>query len=624
MNLSSVNAIAWFVWAGLCASFVLGGALALAQARHWRQGRPAPTRWLHALRALPRRYLVDVHAVVARHQPTSWMHALLAGGFLASLLLWLLLLLPLLPAAAWVALQAVALGGCIAGLALLLRRRHGRPADAPQRLSRGAFAWLPAAFAVYLLASIAVLAVFAIPGASAARIGWAAAALLVLAMLGLAGLFVRGPLRHALAGALYIAVHPKPWRFHGEEAARTGSDTATMPALGATSARAFSWKQLLSFDACVECGRCQAVCPAHAAGHPLNPKALIQDLVRAANMRQGTYQGDGHGGAAPTPGEPAVLGITQSTLWSCTTCAACVNACPMFIEHVDAITELRCDMTQRQGAVPGKLPLMLRELHDSGNSFGAAPARRASWATDLHLPRLSEAGEAEVLLWLGDAAFELHGQQTLRAFVRALQAAGVDLAVLGEEEQDCGHLSRRCGDEAGFLRLREANLRMLARYRFRTLVSCDPHAFHTLRDEYPPLGARVMHHTELLAELLQAGRLAPRAAHGAKVVFHDACYLGRHSNVYDAPRLLLERAGCERVEAPRARENSFCCGAGGGQAWAGTPSRTSIPLLRYEELAATGATEIAVACPNCKNMLQSAAGPAMRVRDVAEILEASL
>jgi len=320
---------------------------------------------------------------------------------------------------------------------------------------------------------------------------------------------------------------------------------------------------------------------------------------------------------SPTPSR-------RCSLWSCTTCAACVNACPMFIEHVDVVVDLRRHLTQVLGAVPGKLPIMLRELNDSGNSFGDAPDQRCAWATDLKLRFLRDVHEADVLVWLGDSAFELHGQQTLRALFQMLQMARVDFAVLGDEEQDCGHLSRRCGDEAAFVRLRRANLATLSKYRFKTIVTGDPHAFHTLRDEYPPAAWQVMHHTQYLAELIEEGRLAPTATGTGRVVYHDACYLGRHSQVYASPRALLQHAGCDSVEAPRAKENAFCCGAGGGQAWAGQPSETSIPLLRFKELAATGATQIAVACPNCKSMLQSVAGASIQVRDVAEILRESL
>jgi len=617
-------------------SMVLWGAVAACaaglwiHARGWRTGRTAPTDWLGGLLQLPRRYLVDVHAVVARHRPTSWMHAMVAGGFLASIAGWALL--PWTAGEFWLALQLVALLLCGAGLLLLATRRYGVPHAAPtrpQRLSGGPFVWLPVAFFLYWSASIVLVGLLATAHWQEAGASSIAAALVVAAtVVYLLGFAMQHPLRHALLGALLIATHPKPARFARGTDRRLvtrASGIALREGVGQTGD--FDWKQLLSFDACIECGRCEAVCPAHATGHPLNPKALIQDLVRNTGLRKEAYGGTPHyrhdtvPDAAP---QRFVLGIAHETLWSCTTCAACVNACPMFIEQVDAITDMRRHMTQNLGAVPGKLPAILRELRESGNSFGRPAPHRWSWATDLQLRLFRDVRQADVLVWAGDAGFELHGQQSLRALLQTLQIAGVDYAVLGEEEQDCGHLSRRCGDESTFAQLRQTNLGVLAQYRFGTLLTADPHAFHTLRNEYPDAGWEVMHHTEYLSRLLAENRLRPTALTGTKVVYHDACYLGRYGQVFDAPRSVLDQAGCERVEAPRSRDNSFCCGAGGGQVWAAQRSLKSIPVVRFEELAATGATEIAVACPNCKNMLQSAAGDRIRVRDVAEILRASL
>lgn len=625
MNLLSVQALGLLASATLWASIALAAASFWLHARGWRAGRAMPTRWLPALMGLPRRYLVDVHAVVAGHRQTAWMHALLASGFLASLALWSLF--PWLPRTPWLLLQALASGACLGGVGLLgLRRGAARTARRPQRLSRGRFLWLPVAFLLYALGSAVLTAALAGDAAREAGVASVAgAACLMLGAIGLVGCALWQPMRHALFGALYVASHPKPGRFAAGTLRRLSAPAATpRPPVG--QAADFGWKQLLSFDACIECGRCEAVCPAHATGHLLNPKALIQDLVRAASLRDEPYTGTGHGSAGtPAPSAAtSVMGIAPETLWSCTTCAACVDACPMFIEHVDAVTDLRRHLTQNLGAMPGKLPAMVREIRESGNSFGRPAAHRWSWATDLRLRTLRDAGTAEVLVWAGDAAFEPHGQQALRALLQSLALAGVDHAVLGDEELDCGHLPRRCGDEAAFERLRDDNLAVLARYRFRVLLTADPHAFHTLRDEYPAADWQVVHHTQYLAQLLAEGRLQPRAQASGTVVLHDACYLGRYGQVYDAPRDVLRRAGFTTVEAPRSRERSFCCGAGGGQAWAGQPALQSIPIVRFEELAATGAQEIAVACPNCKAMLQGAAGDRMRVRDVAELLRGAL
>ncbi|HVR52235.1 MAG TPA: DUF3483 domain-containing protein [Pseudorhodoferax sp.] len=643
MHTITVHGLATLAAAMLWASLAFGLVSVCVHARHWRRGRRehhAPVRWLQALARLPRRYLVDVHGVVAGHRQTAWMHALLAGGFLATLACWALFPWVALPA--WLAVQALGLVAVTGGAVLLGLRRAPRQAEAaprPQRLSRGRFTALPWAFLAYALGSAVLTGSLALGAVRRADLAsMAGAASLMAALLYLVACVRWQPLRHAVFGALYVAAHPKPWRFAArpvagaEPSART--ELSERPPVGRASD--FAWTQLLSFDACVECGRCEAVCPAHATGHQLNPKALIQGLVRATGLRaepyagqahapagEGTHASSGTGTHAPATGAQ-VLGIAAETLWSCTTCAACVQACPMFIEHVDAVTDLRRHLTQAIGAMPGKLPEMVREIRESGNSFGQPAAHRWSWATDLQLRTLREVGAADVLVCAGDAGFEPHGQQALRALLRALALAGVDHAILGEEERDCGHLPRRCGDEAAFLALREDNLQTLSRYRFRVLLTADPHALHTLRNEYPAAPWTVLHHTEYLARLLDEGRLRPRAAQPGTVVLHDACYLGRHNGVYDAPRALLRQAGYAMVEAPRSRDNAFCCGGGGGQAWAGQPSRQSIPIVRFEELAATGARDIAVACPNCKLMLQGAAGQGVRIRDVAELLEDTL
>jgi Fe-S oxidoreductase len=596
-------------------SVIVAASTAAMHARAWRAGYAMRTDWIAAAAKLPRRYLVDVHAVVARHRATSWMHACLAGGFLASLLAWALF--PWLPGGVWVVAQALALAVCSCGVLFLGLRRLGRT-PAPQKLSRGRFRPLLAAFGAYVAGSLLLLAAVATRSGGASPMAIPGLLAFGTAIVYLVAFAVFQPLRHALFGAIHIATHPKPERFSGEAASR---GTAAEPARPAASAADFGWKHLLSFDACIECGRCQSACPAHASGHALNPKALIQDLARATGLRKERYAGDPHAapGGEQAAKSPSVLGIRAETLWSCTTCAACVAECPMFIEHVDAVTSLRRHLTQQLAVVPGKLPSMLRELRENGNSHGLPGADRWSWASDLRPPLLRDVHSADVLVWAGDAAFELHGRQVLRALLQLLEAAEVSYAVLGEEELDCGHLSRRCGDEEAFLRLQARNRDVLRGYRFRTLVTPDPHAFHTLSHEYPADAWEVAHHSEFLAALADAGRLRLGSATSAtRTVYHDPCYLGRHGKVYDAPRKLLQHAGRETLEAARSREKSFCCGAGGGQAWAGQSSTRSIAVIRLEELKATGASEIAVACPNCKLMFQGAAD--LPVKDVAEIM----
>src|SRR5262252_5385375 len=257
----------------------------------------------------------------------------------------------------------------------------------------------------------------------------------------------------------------------------------------------------------------------------------------------------------------------------------------MMIEHVDAIMSLRRHQTLVVGATPGKGAEALAELKATDNPGGRALAGRLDCATDLALPRLDKLGSSELLLWLGDAAFELRGQRSLRSLVRLLRQAKVDFAVLGAEELDCGDLARRLGDEALFQDLARRNIALLARYSFERILTADPHVLHCLKNEYPALGGRyeVVHHTTFLAELIKARRLVPAKALGGAVTFHDPCYLGRYNGEIEAPRGILERIGVERREMERSGLRSFCCGGGGGAAVTDIAGKRRIPDLRMEQ-----------------------------------------
>ncbi len=298
----------------------------------------------------------------------------------------------------------------------------------------------------------------------------------------------------------------------------------------------------------------------------------------------------------------------------------------MLIEHVDAIMDLRRYQTLELGATPGKGSDALSELKAADNPGGRTLASRLDWATDLALPRLADHGNCDVLLWLGDAAFDLRGQRTLRSLVRLLRKAAVDFAVLGADELDCGDLARRLGEEAIFRDLARRNVEILARYRFARILTADPHVLHCLRNEYPAFGGRyeVVHHTRFLADLLAAGRLKPSKISSGAVTYHDPCYLGRYNGEIDAPRTILDRLGLERLEMERSGLQSFCCGGGGGAPLTDIPGRRRIPDLRMDQARSTGAPTVAVACPNCALMLEGVVGPRPSIADVAELLEAAL
>jgi len=292
------------------------------------------------------------------------------------------------------------------------------------------------------------------------------------------------------------------------------------------------------------------------------------------------------------------------------------------IEHVDAVIDLRRFQTLELGATPGKAADALAELRAADNPGGRPLAGRLDWAADLALPVMAQKRDADVLLWLGDGGFELRNQRTLRALVRLLRRAGIDFAVLAEEERDCGDLARRLGDEATFQDLARRNIATLAQYAFARIVTADPHAFHCLKNEYPAFGGRyeVIHHTTLLAALIAEKRLTIAAPLAGRVTYHDPCYLGRYNGEIESPRAILEALGVEHVEMERYGYRSSCCGGGGGAPLTDVPGKRRIPDIRMDHARATGAATVAVACPNCAVMLEGVIGPRPAVADIAELL----
>ena len=602
--------------------FVLG--------RRWAEGGAADVDWKAGVRRLPHAYFGAVHNAVARDPYASRMHALTAGGLMGALLLSMLLSVVggTVLAVGVVAMAVVALAGIVmvAWRRVVRRQAH---------LSRGSFNALSFALA----ALTGVLAADALRQLS----GWTypvwAEIILVgtgtTGLLWLVGAVVHGPMRHAVAGTVHLVTHDRPERFKGV------IDSALMPVdldasrLGINEASDFSWNRLASFDACVQCGRCEAACPAFAAGQPLNPKKLINDLVRGSGTLVGNdYAGNGHPGESrqerAVPPVPFLIQdeqgqgfIAPETLWACTTCRACVYECPMLIEHVDAIVDMRRYQTMELGAVPEKVVVALTNLRATDTLSARPLDTRLDWAADLGLPVLKEQGSCDVLLWLGDSAFDMRSQRTLRALVRLLRTANVRFAVLGDEERDVGDLARRLGDEATFQTLARLNIETLRQYAFNRIVTADPHVLHCLAKEYGALGASwpVMHHTTFLEELAGEGRLSiGTAALAGAVTFHDPCYLGRYSGEVEAPRRLLARAGATVTEMTRSGFRSSCCGGGGGAPLSDVSGTRRIPDMRMDQARSTGASTLVVACPYCAQMFEGVAGKRPDVMDIAEIL----
>ncbi len=370
--------------------------------------------------------------------------------------------------------------------------------------------------------------------------------------------------------------------------------------LGVSSLDGFTWKDLLDFDACTECGRCTAVCPAHAVGKPLSPRDIILHLRDSESFDGRTLH-----------------------LWECTTCAACVETCPVFIEQMPKIVDMRRHLVMEEAEFPESMQDAILSLEKRGHPFSGTQATRLDWAEGLDVRHVSEAKDAEVLLWVGcGGALVERNQKVIRATAQLLQKAGVRFAILGREEKCSGDPARRIGNEFLFESLAKSNIANLNRYQVRKVVTPCPHCFNTFRNEYPQYGGmfEVYHHSEFLAGLVERGQLHIGNSKES-VTFHDPCYLGRQNGVYDAPRRLLSSP----IEMPRNRNESFCCGGGGGMSFIDEPPDKRVNQECAREALKTGADVLAVSCPFCMTMMQDGINATkgtrdMRVMDIAEVL----
>jgi Fe-S oxidoreductase len=399
---------------------------------------------------------------------------------------------------------------------------------------------------------------------------------------------------------------------------------------GARTTADLTWKEGLDVYSCTECGRCETRCPTHVTGKPLSVKALNLTLKRhlaAANV-------------ADPAALPPLVGevISPDTMWACTTCGWCETACPVFIENIPRIVELRRHQVLVEAAVPDEAARVFRNVETQGNPWGIGSNRRAEWCADLDVPRAAD-GPFEWLFFVGCAgAFDDRQKKVSRAIVKLLRAAEVPFAILGDEETCTGDAARRLGNEYLFQQQAQALVETLDRRGVKKIVVQCPHCLNTLRNELPQFGGHyeVLHHAQLLERLVANGRLPPAyrdedEEQGEKVTFHDPCYLARHNGVVDAPRAVLAAAGVTVTEMERSGRTGFCCGAGGGRMWLEERLGTRVNRARADEALVTlgGRGTIAAACPFCVTMLQDAVAEAgredaVRVLDVAEIAAAAL
>ena len=426
---------------------------------------------------------------------------------------------------------------------------------------------------------------------------------------------------------------------------------------GVNSLDGFTWKDLLDLDACTECGRCTAVCPANAVGKELSPRDIILELrdlknfefrisnfgsqsevllatagLSAATNVKGKDESVVTNQSAIRNPQSAIIGLpatSPAALWQCTTCAACMEACPVFIEQMPKIVDMRRYLVMEEADFPDSMQQAIVSLEKRGHPFSGTNATRLDWAEGLGVKQISETKDAEVLLWVGcGGALVERNQKVTRSTAQLLEQAGVNFAIMGREEKCSGDPARRIGNEFLFETLAKENVEKLNRYAVKKVITSCPHCFNTFKNEYPQYGGmfEVYHHSEYLARLVDEGKLKPLPQSKKKITFHDPCYLGRQNGVYDAPRQLVQiSAAGNAIEMERSRAKGFCCGGGGGMSFVDEPASQRVNQERAREALETGADVLAVGCPFCMTMMDDGINARkgerdVRVMDVAELL----
>lgn len=409
----------------------------------------------------------------------------------------------------------------------------------------------------------------------------------------------------------------KPQRKSIGELGYINLDDQSIEQFGAARISDLGYEQIVDAYACIMCFRCQEVCPAYQTGKVLSPAALEINKRYTFNAGGGT--------------DTALLDlISEEAVWACTSCGACVDICPVGNEPMRDILEIRRNLAMMESAFPKQLETAFRGMERNQNPWNVPQSERMKWAAGLNVPTIEQNPQPEILWWVGCApATDARAQKTAQAFARILNAAGVNYAVLGRSESCTGDSARRAGREDIFFGLAQANVEILNEVAPKRIVTTCPHCLHTLKNEYPAFGGNyeVIHHTQLINELIGAGKLTLQPASDEEkstITFHDPCYLGRHNGVYEAPRAALQLTGLPMVELPHHGAQSFCCGAGGAQMWKEEERGNSrVNQTRFAEAKAAGAAAIAVGCPFCLTMLTDASkadGGSVPVKDVAELI----
>ena len=426
---------------------------------------------------------------------------------------------------------------------------------------------------------------------------------------------IRSRLQHLLLAPLNVF-----FRSLKPAGALTPIDLETTETFGVAKIEDFTWKQLLDLDACTRCGRCQDACPAYFSGKALDPKQVIQDL------KTHLYE------VYPIPllrkpiesrQDMISEAITEEVIWDCTTCRACQQACPIYVEHIDKIVDMRRNLAMERSQFPETVQEALKSLGAREHPWRGTTATRTDWAEGLEVKVLSEDSDIDILYWVGcTAALDDRNMKVSAATAKILQAAGINFGILGAEEGCCGDPARRIGDEYLFQTLCEKNIELLKGYNVKQIVTACPHCFNSLKHEYPQFGGNfeVIHHTQFITDLIGDGKLKLGGLDGNKVVaYHDSCYLGRYNDIYQPPRDILKAiGGIKRVELARSGPTSFCCGGGGGHMWMEEAPEQRVNVRRSEDVIEAKVDIVATACPYCLTMFEDG----LKTKEVEESIKA--
>jgi len=414
------------------------------------------------------------------------------------------------------------------------------------------------------------------------------------------------------------------------------------PKFGVNRFEDYTWRQLLDVYACTECGRCQMECPAYATGKPLNPKKIIVDLRNELyDTGEKIIKEKDLIASGVTIENPVYLSehnligrvYDKEEIWSCTTCMACVEACPVMIEHVDKIVDVRRHLVMMEADMSEQLILTLNNIENNGNPWGISSSKREDWKEGLNIKTFAENPNAEYLYFVGCAAsYDDKNKKVARALVNILNSAGVDFAILGKEETCSGDPARRIGNEYLYQAQAKQNIEVMNNYKIKKVITACPHCFNTIKNEYPQLNGNyeVIHHTELINQLIKDGKIKPTKNIEKTITYHDSCYLGRYNEIYEAPREILKSIpGIKLVEMEKNRSKGFCCGAGGGRMFMEETIGERVNENRVEQAQVTNADIVATACPFCKTMIndgitKKSLEEKMENLDIVEILEKSL